>query len=54
VAGGLALMMEAWPQMTGREIAARLLASARDAGDAGVDDVYGRGVLDLTRTFAAD
>jgi subtilisin family serine protease len=54
VAGGLALMMEAWPQLSGREIAARLLATARDAGDAGVDDVYGRGVLDLTRTFAGD
>lgn len=54
VAGGLALMMEAWPQMTGREIAARLLDRARDAGDAGVDDVYGRGVLDLGRAFGAD
>lgn len=51
VAGGLALMMEAWPQMAGRDIAARLLASARDAGDAGVDDVYGRGMLDLGGAF---
>lgn len=53
VAGGLALMMEAWPQLSGREVAARLLASARDAGDAGVDDVYGRGVLNLGGAFAA-
>lgn len=51
VAGGLALMMEAWPKMAGRDIAARLLASARDAGDAGVDDVYGRGMLDLGGAF---
>lgn len=51
VAGGLALMMEAWPQMAGRDIAARLLASARDAGDAGIDDVYGRGMLDLGGAF---
>jgi len=54
VAGGMALMMEAWPQMSGREIAARMLDRARDAGDAGVDDVYGRGVLDLGRAFGAD
>lgn len=53
VAGGLALMMEAWPQMSGKDVAARLLASARDAGDAGVDDVYGRGVLDLGGAFTA-
>ena len=54
VAGGLALMMEAWPEQSGRELAARLLATARDAGDAGVDDVYGCGVLDLGRAFGAD
>lgn len=53
VAGGLALMMEAWPQMSGRDLAARMLATARDAGDAGVDEVYGRGALDLGRAFAA-
>lgn len=51
VAGGLALMMEAWPTLSGREIAAHLLASARDAGDAGPDETYGRGVLDLGRVF---
>jgi subtilisin family serine protease len=54
VAGGLALMMEAWPELSGRDIAARMLDRARDAGDAGVDDVYGRGVLDLGRAFGAD
>jgi subtilisin family serine protease len=53
VAGGLALMMEAWPQLSGRDVAARLLDAARDAGDAGVDDVYGRGVLNLGGAFAA-
>lgn len=53
VAGGLALMMEAWPQLSGKDIAARLLATARDAGDAGVDEVYGRGVLNLGGAFAA-
>jgi subtilisin family serine protease len=54
VAGGLALMMEAWPNLSGREVIARILDTARDAGESGVDDVYGRGILDLTRTFAAN
>jgi len=54
VAGALALLMEAWPEMTGRHLAARLLATARDAGAEGVDDVYGCGILDLGRAFAAD
>jgi len=53
VAGGMALMMEAWPQLTGQEVAARILGLARDAGDAGVDEVYGRGILDLSQAFKA-
>jgi subtilisin family serine protease len=52
VAGSLALMMEAWPDVSGRDLAGRLLASARDAGAYGTDSTYGRGVLDLSRTFA--
>ena len=54
VAGGLALMMEAWPQLSGPQVVDRILTMARDAGDAGVDDIYGRGVLDLSRAFGAD
>ena len=54
VAGGLALMMEAWPQLSGPQVVDRILTLARDAGDAGVDDIYGRGVLDLSRAFGAD
>jgi len=53
VAGGMALMMEAWPQLTGPQVAARILGLARDAGDAGVDDIYGRGILDLSQAFKA-
>jgi subtilisin family serine protease len=51
VAGALALMMEAWPQMSGRELVQRLLTAARDEGPIGVDEVYGRGVLDVARAF---
>ncbi|HEY8574184.1 S8 family peptidase [Phenylobacterium sp.] len=54
VAGAIALTLEANPGMSGRDAAARVLATARDAGEPGVDPVYGRGVLDLTRTFADD
>jgi subtilisin family serine protease len=54
VAGALALMMEAWPQLSGREIVTRVLDTARDAGEVGVDVVYGRGVLDLARVFPGD
>ncbi|MBL8770389.1 MAG: S8 family serine peptidase [Phenylobacterium sp.] len=51
VAGALALMMEAWPQTSGRDLIARLLDTARDEGPAGVDEVYGRGLLDVARAF---
>ncbi len=54
VAGGLALMMEAWPDQSGRQLVGRLLASARDAGAVGMDEIYGRGILDLTHAFGAD
>lgn len=54
VAGALALMAEAWPDQTGPQLAARLLDTARDAGDAGTDDIYGRGILDVGRVFGGD
>lgn len=53
VAGGMALMMEAWPALSGPQIAERILNLARDAGEAGTDDIYGRGVLDLSQAFEA-
>jgi len=52
VAGALALLLEAFPNLTGRQAIALLLTTARDAGDAGLDVVYGRGLLDLARAFA--
>jgi subtilisin family serine protease len=53
VAGALALVMEAWPKLTGREAAEQILSGARDAGEPGADDIYGRGILDLGRVFPA-
>jgi len=52
VAGALALLIEAFPNLTGKQAVDLLLRTARDAGDTGTDIVYGRGLLDLARAFA--
>jgi subtilisin family serine protease len=51
VAGALALLMDAFPNLSAREALAILIDKARDAGDAGTDVVYGRGLLDLAAAF---
>lgn len=52
IAGAVALLAQAFPNLTGAQIVALLFNTARDAGAAGVDNIYGRGVLDLTNAFA--
>lgn len=51
VAGALALLLQAFPNLSGREAIEILLESAADLGDPGVDQTYGRGLLDLARAF---
>jgi subtilisin family serine protease len=51
VAGALALLLEAFPNLTGKQAVDLLLKSARDAGTPGTDSVYGRGILDIDRAF---
>jgi hypothetical protein len=51
IAGAVALLAQAFPSLSGAQIVQLLYATARDAGAAGVDSVYGHGVLDLTRAF---
>src|SRR5690606_15329056 len=51
VSGAAALLAQAFPNLTGREIVDILLRSAFDAGAFGPDAVYGRGILDLARAF---
>lgn len=51
VAGAAALLAQAFPNLTGRQIAQILLESAYDAGAAGTDAVYGRGILDIAKAF---
>lgn len=53
VAGALALVMEARPELTGREALALLLKNARDTGEPGADAATGWGVLDVSKVFAS-
>lgn len=52
IVGAVALLAQAFPNLTGAQIVQILLTSARDAGAAGTDSTFGRGVLDLTRAFS--
>jgi hypothetical protein len=51
IAGAAALLAQAFPNLTGKQIADILLRSAFDAGNAGTDAVYGRGILDIAKAF---
>lgn len=51
VAGAVALIAQAFPNLTSQQIVALLYQSARDAGVAGDDAVYGQGILDIARAF---
>ena len=51
ISGAVALLAQAFPNLTGAQIVDLLLTTARDAGAVGTDAVYGRGILDLTRAF---
>ncbi|KTF68014.1 S8 family peptidase [Sphingomonas sp. HT-1] len=51
ISGAIALLAQAFPNLTGKQIVDLLYATARDMGDPGTDAIYGRGVLDLTRAF---
>ncbi len=52
ISGAAALLAQAFPNLTGAQIVNLLLTTARDAGVAGTDDIYGRGILDIGRAFA--
>ena len=51
VSGAAALLAQAFPNLTGRQIADILLRSALDVGESGVDTVFGHGILDINRAF---
>jgi hypothetical protein len=52
VAGAVALLAQAFPNLTGQQIVRLLLDSAQDAGATGVDTTYGAGVLDIAKAFS--
>ena len=51
VAGAVALLAQAFPNLTGQEIVEILFDTARDAGAMGTDEIYGRGIMDLANAF---
>lgn len=52
ISGAVALLRQAFPNLTAAQTVDLLLRTARDAGATGTDAIYGRGVLDIARAFA--
>jgi len=52
VSGALAVLKQAFPQLTGEELGRILLDTAADMGEAGTDAVYGRGALDMVEALS--
>ncbi len=53
VAGGLALLLSAFPDLTASQQESALIASAVDLGASGPDDIYGNGRLNLLGAYQA-
>ncbi len=51
VSGTLALLKEAFPELTGEQIGLILLDTASDLGEAGTDAVYGRGAVNIAEAI---
>ena len=51
VSGAIALLAQAFPNLTGAQMVEILLETARDAGDVGIDAVFGTGILDIAAAF---
>lgn len=52
IAGAVALLRQAFPNLTATEVVDLLLRTASDGGAAGTDSTFGRGVLNITAAFA--
>jgi hypothetical protein len=52
ISGAVALMAQAFPNLTGKQIVQILLNSADDLGAPGVDSTFGHGALNIGRAFA--
>lgn len=51
IAGAVALVRQAFPNLSGAQVVDLLLSTARDAGAAGTDATFGRGILDIAEAF---
>lgn len=51
VSGGVALLKEAFPMLSGRDILNALYQTAYDLGEEGEDNVYGRGLIQLEAAY---
>jgi hypothetical protein len=51
VAGAMALMLQAFPNLTGKQVVSILLQTADSQGTGGINAVYGVGALDIARAF---
>ena len=47
ISGAAAIILQRWPNLTGRQLADILFASATDLGAPGVDTIYGHGLLNI-------
>ncbi len=52
ISGAVALLRQAFPNLTATQVVDLLLRTATDAGAAGIDTTYGRGILDIAAAFA--
>ena len=50
-AGAVALLLQAFPSLTGKQAVAILEQTADDLGAPGVDSIYGNGLIDLAKAF---
>ncbi|WP_433876356.1 S8 family serine peptidase [Sinomonas atrocyanea] len=54
VSGVAALIRAKWPAMSASQVINRILSTAKDAGPAGQDPIYGFGILDAEAALKAD
>jgi hypothetical protein len=52
ISGAVALLAQAFPNLTGKQIVDLLLTTGTDMGASGTDNIYGRGALNLANAFA--
>ncbi|MBT2186429.1 S8 family peptidase [Sphingobium nicotianae] len=52
ISGAIALLAQAFPNLTSKQIVDLLLSTARDVGAPGADARYGMGILDIAAAFA--